>query len=590
MQQLTQFQSTLPARGATIDGFNRRDADSNFNPRSPHGERRFMTWERIAADMISIHAPRTGSDPPEPPAAARAASNFNPRSPHGERQDETRHAATSGNFNPRSPHGERRRASQPPPEPPAISIHAPRTGSDRCTLLHLPSCNNFNPRSPHGERQRASTICARRRAHFNPRSPHGERLARPLITPLRYHFNPRSPHGERRPSTQTTGCLLTFQSTLPARGATSSTFADLLGSAHFNPRSPHGERLQPAKTSSTHGLHFNPRSPHGERLPTCVAVSSATPFQSTLPARGATRPELAACQFALHFNPRSPHGERRYHLLNLHSVFQFQSTLPARGATAATQTTICTRRISIHAPRTGSDENKIELCSLYGHFNPRSPHGERRAGRYNPGRNGEISIHAPRTGSDSRAFFSSSTALSFQSTLPARGATARIHAVRRAVLLISIHAPRTGSDVHALAQRHRLDISIHAPRTGSDLQLFDAFRKLRISIHAPRTGSDAISSSRWSASPHFNPRSPHGERRQHSVQIIVDFPFQSTLPARGATGAAGKETTTCRHFNPRSPHGERRCHAVVDRALQKFQSTLPARGATSSLTFPVQTS
>ena len=72
---------------------------------------------------ISIHAPRTGSDA-EPPAAARAASNFNPRSPHGERRKRfllslcnhiiSIHAPRTGSdetinnyFNPRSPHGER---------------------------------------------------------------------------------------------------------------------------------------------------------------------------------------------------------------------------------------------------------------------------------------------------------------------------------------------------------------------------------------------------------------------------------------------------------------------------------------------------
>ena len=33
-----------------------------------------------------------------------------------------------------------------------ISIHAPRTGSDRISMWTLILQNNFNPRSPHGER------------------------------------------------------------------------------------------------------------------------------------------------------------------------------------------------------------------------------------------------------------------------------------------------------------------------------------------------------------------------------------------------------------------------------------------------------
>ena len=56
---------------------------------------------------------------------------------------------------------------------------------------------------------------------------------------------------------------------------------------------------------------------------------------------------------------------------------------------------------------------------------------------------------------------------------------------------------------------------------------------------------------------HFNPRSPHGERRRG-------------LPKR----------RTGRNFNPRSPHGERR-DKLADRSHSiVFQSTLPARGAT----------
>ena len=34
-----------------------------FNPRSPHGERRFRVEFTHAEQLISIHAPRTGSDP-----------------------------------------------------------------------------------------------------------------------------------------------------------------------------------------------------------------------------------------------------------------------------------------------------------------------------------------------------------------------------------------------------------------------------------------------------------------------------------------------------------------------------------------------
>ena len=79
---------------------------------------------------------------------------------------------------------------------------------------------------------------------------------------------------------------ITFQSTLPARGATSAT-RRVLHNGNFNPRSPHGERLRAyraaqfvaqisihaprtgsdmrARWTSCLPKHFNPRSPHGER-------------------------------------------------------------------------------------------------------------------------------------------------------------------------------------------------------------------------------------------------------------------------------------------------------------------------------------
>ena len=59
----------------------------NFNPRSPHGERR-----------------------PASPRLWRWNNHFNPRSPHGERpQPRRKHHRRGIHFNPRSPHGERLR-------------------------------------------------------------------------------------------------------------------------------------------------------------------------------------------------------------------------------------------------------------------------------------------------------------------------------------------------------------------------------------------------------------------------------------------------------------------------------------------------
>ena len=100
--------------------------------------------------------------------------------------------------------------------------------------------------------------------------------------------------------------------------------------------------------------NFNPRSPHGERHCLSASHPPAAIFQSTLPARGATRlidETVAICPF--------------------------QSTLPARGATLKRTVLTAGLRISIHAPRTGSDLLSAGVARLDLDFNPRSPHGER---------------------------------------------------------------------------------------------------------------------------------------------------------------------------------------------------------------------
>ena len=57
-----EFQSTLPVRGATISPGLLVNYQNDFNPRSPCGERLYEYLLTEAIKMISIHAPRAGSD------------------------------------------------------------------------------------------------------------------------------------------------------------------------------------------------------------------------------------------------------------------------------------------------------------------------------------------------------------------------------------------------------------------------------------------------------------------------------------------------------------------------------------------------
>ena len=194
------------------------------------------------------------------------------------------------------------------------------------------------------------------------------------------------------------------------------------------------------------------------------------------------------------FNPRTPRGVRPALRACLGEPSVFQSTHPARGATIRHRHVGYPAQISIHAPREGCDKYKFDLYATPSDISIHAP----REGCDDlhvvfSNRAAYISIHAPREGCDCLAALVLAASGTFQSTHPARGAT------RRAIISppqnnISIHAPREGCDIH----RHRpssftTDISIHAPREGCD---------------------------------------ETGEAMQS-----LSLEFQSTHPARGATGA-----------------------------------------------------
>ena len=159
----------------------------------------------------------------------------------------------------------------------------------------------------------------------------------------------------------------------------------------------------------------------GATLVACYTDIERELFQSTLPARGATSCGIHSPANHTFQSTLPARGATRCFLC-LEIGSRFQSTLPARGATRTEINHIGLTCISIHAPRTGSDLAGSGHDQFLTDFNPRSPHGERPAALRPHSLPPSISIHAPRTGSDKLKW----TAL--------KG------------LIISIHAPRTGSD------------------------------------------------------------------------------------------------------------------------------------------------
>ena len=147
------------------------------------------------------------------------------------------------------------------------------------------------------------------------------------------------------------------------------------------------------------------------------------------------------------------------------------------------------RKISIHAPRGGSDLTARTVLPRPLAFQSTLPVGGATSGNGCGSARTGISIHAPRGGSDCRWVISSPPALIFQSTLPVGGATR-----------------------HVAGDRREAAISIHAPRGGSDMVRLFAVMDEQISIHAPRGGSDPGGGCHPGHYRYFNPRSPWGER------------------------------------------------------------------------------
>ena len=128
MTQL-EFQSTLPARGATVCSDTRSHLQDTFQSTLPA---RGATWDYISeayGAYISIHAPRTGSDLTFPDFRIRK-NNFNPRSPHGERRGGAGRKSRHAKFQSTLPARGATEISALAPSDREISIHAPRTGSD----------------------------------------------------------------------------------------------------------------------------------------------------------------------------------------------------------------------------------------------------------------------------------------------------------------------------------------------------------------------------------------------------------------------------------------------------------------------------
>ena len=141
------FQPTLPARGATVPVVVGSVTMPNFNPRSPHGERRHRLNQQQHRRKFQPTLPARGATAYE--WQCFDFVQFQPTLPaRGATLHDRVDCAGEADFNPRSPHGERQRFAVFKERQNEISTHAPRTGSDTITLL----TNSGNIISTHAPR------------------------------------------------------------------------------------------------------------------------------------------------------------------------------------------------------------------------------------------------------------------------------------------------------------------------------------------------------------------------------------------------------------------------------------------------------
>ena len=194
-------------------------------------------------------------------------------------------------------------------------------------------------------------------------------------------------------------------------------------------------------------------------------------------------------------------------------------------------------RISIHAPRVGSDPGSAA----------RSAHSA-------------ISIHAPRVGSDTEII------------IFAPGAS------------ISIHAPRVGSDRSRPTPRRRLQ-NFNPRSPCGERQIRPAGRVPCPPNFNPRSpcGERQPPPPGLAGDGDFNPRSPCGERLHIREAVRPGRIFQSTLPVWGATGPAPWVDFPKKVISIHAPRvGSDAATLGPSNSSSGFQSTLPVWGATQS--------
>jgi len=166
-----------------------------------------------------------------------------------------------------------------------------------------------------------------------------------------------------------------------------------------------------------------------------------------------------------------------------------------------------------HAPRAGRDDRN-DHQRHHGHVSIHAPRAGRDGARFRLPATDQVSIHAPRAGRDHLHPVQPHAQASFNPRAP-RGARLRNNNIPLSVSLFQSTRPARGATYIRLQPEQGGGVSIHAPRAGRD--------------HPPILPRGFLAC--------FNPRAPRGARPSRTYSASAFVLFQSTRPARGATGA-----------------------------------------------------
>ena len=215
-----QFQSTLPLRGATLQ---------------------FLLICQII--RISIHAPLTGSDD-HSNFHSHGHSDFNPRSPYGERRKVFSPYGISYEFQSTLPLRGATRSIWGTGPATQISIHAPLTGSDLARAMVVVLSPPISIHAPLTGSDSAYSPGVSMVFNFNPRSPYGERLAPDTQFYCHDRISIHAPLTGSDPENTDTATQEEISIHAPLTGSDSALSEYRRVMLYFNPRSPSGERLR----------------------------------------------------------------------------------------------------------------------------------------------------------------------------------------------------------------------------------------------------------------------------------------------------------------------------------------------------------